>query len=42
MAPSACYLPDVLSRGERPAAFLAADWLSLGAAPTFAFMAPGA
>ena len=32
-------MPEVVSRGDRPAALRAADWLSLGAAPTFALMA---
>jgi len=39
MTPSTLYLPDVVSRGDRLAALRAADWLSLAAAPTFAFMA---
>jgi hypothetical protein len=39
MTPGTLYLPELLSRRDRPAAFRAADWLSLGAAPTFAFMA---
>ena len=33
------YLPEPASRDARPAARRAVDWLSLGAAPTFAFMA---
>jgi len=32
-------LPKVASRGDELAALRAADWLSLGAAPIFAFMA---
>ena len=32
-------LPKMASRGDGPAALRAADWLSLGAAPTFAFVA---
>jgi hypothetical protein len=39
MTPSPHYLPKVVSRDDRLAALRAADWLSLGAAPTFAFMA---
>jgi hypothetical protein len=39
MTPSTLYLPKVVSRGDRLAALRAADWLSLGAAPIFAFMA---
>ena len=33
------YLNRPASREDRPAVLRAADWLSLGAAPTFAFMA---
>lgn len=39
MTLSTLYLPNVDSRGDGTASFRAADWLSLGAAPTFAFMA---
>jgi hypothetical protein len=39
IAPSTLYLPKAVSRGDKPAALRAADWLSLGAAPTFAVMA---
>jgi hypothetical protein len=39
MTPSNLYRPKLVSRRDRLAAFRAADWLSLGAAPTFAFMA---
>ncbi len=38
-APSTLYLPDVVSRGSGRVALPAGDWLSLGAAPTFAVMA---
>ncbi len=36
---SILYPSKAVSRGERLAALRATDWLSLGAAPTFAFMA---
>jgi hypothetical protein len=39
MTPSTLCLPEVASRGGRLATLRAADWLSLGAAPTFALMA---
>ena len=39
MTPSALCSPEVVSRGDNPAAINVADLLSLGAAPTFAFMA---
>jgi hypothetical protein len=39
MTPSTLYLPKIVSRDDRPAAIRAADCLSLGAAPTFAFIA---
>jgi hypothetical protein len=38
MTPSTLYLPKMVSRGDGLTALRAADWLSLGAAPTFAFM----
>src|ERR1700735_5496864 len=39
MTPSTLYLPEPVSREDRLAALRGADWLSLAAAPTFAFMA---
>jgi len=39
MTAGTLHLSRLASREERPAVFRAADWLSLGAAPTFAFMA---
>jgi hypothetical protein len=39
MTPSTVSAPEVVSRSDRLAPLRAADWLSLGAAPTFAFMA---
>ena len=39
MTAGTVYLNRLASREDRPAVFRAADWLSLGAAPTFAFMA---
>jgi hypothetical protein len=39
MAPSTVAVPEAVSRSDRLAPLRAADWLSLGAAPTFAFMA---
>ena len=39
MTASSLYLPEPTSRDDRLAARRAAVWLSLGAAPTFAFMA---
>jgi hypothetical protein len=39
MTPGNLYLPKSVSRRDRLAALCASDWLSLAAAPTFAFMA---
>jgi hypothetical protein len=39
MTVSSFYLPEVVSCGDRLAPLRSANWLSLGAAPTFAFMA---
>jgi hypothetical protein len=39
MTTSPLYLPNAAPRGDRLAALRAADWLTFGAAPTFAFMA---
>lgn len=39
MTASTLYLPEVASDGDRVAPVRAANWLSLSAAPTFAFMA---
>jgi hypothetical protein len=39
MTPNSAYPPEPASRGNRRGALQAAEWLSLSAAPTFAFMA---
>jgi hypothetical protein len=39
MVPSTLYLPEAVSRDDGLAAHRTATWLSLGATPTFGFMA---